>query len=156
MNPTAQPMPDGLSNVIFPDAPKAERAAGVLLRCQPSCPGSASIAIRAETVAPACPSPASSPPEQPLRAELAKLVTQWEQRCERKFASAKAEPTEHGRRFIEHGAVNLHNCAAELRAVLERQAGNAARDLELEVIKQNTERPWARKHTMNLGHRHAH
>lgn len=132
MNPTAQPMPDGLSNVIFPDAPKAERTAGVLLRCQPSCPGSASIAI---------PGAASPPPEQPLRAELAKLVTQWEQRCERKFASAKAEPTEHGRRFIEHGAVNLHNCAAELRAVLERQAGNAARDLGLEVIKQNTERP---------------
>lgn len=79
-----------------------------------------------------------TPTEQTLRAELTALLTQWEQRSKRKFADAKAEPTEHGRRFIEHGAVNLFNCADELRAVLERQAGNAARDLGLGVVQPAT------------------
>lgn len=82
-----------------------------------------------------------APPEQALRAELTALLTRWEQRSKRKFADAKTEPTEHGRRFIEHGAVNLFNCAAELQAVLERQAGNAARDLGLEVVQKHAERP---------------
>lgn len=54
----------------------------------------------------------------PIPADLLKLADEWEHLARCKFQSAKAQPDEAGRRFIEHGAVCYFNCAQELRTTL--------------------------------------
>lgn len=46
------------------------------------------------------------------------LVNLWENRARRAFGDAEGEPTDEGRRFIEHGAIGYLNCARELRDLI--------------------------------------
>jgi len=78
------------------------------------------------------------------RASLQALVEKWQRQCLARFESAKHEPTEFGRRFISHGAVNIYNCMCDLERALAGQAGQpgqATGDLPLQVVQQDTKSP---------------
>lgn len=55
---------------------------------------------------------------------LWKLVDGWYAQVRKRFAAAKHESDPMGKRLMEHGAVNLYNCAEELRRSIE--AGDAS------------------------------
>lgn len=71
--------------------------------------------------------------------ELVSLIEKWKRTAAIKFKHAKGEETEFGRRFIEHGAICYFNCANELEHLIE--SGDSAFDLNLQILKQNSERP---------------
>ena len=47
--------------------------------------------------------------------ELNALADNWLHTAKCKFSSAEKEPLEMGKRLINHGAINLFNCARELK-----------------------------------------
>ena len=117
------------SSHLFHDVTAADRAGDAI---------KLSCLVPAVTVAP----PAPTPPCPDLQPALAQLLHQWDRQIKSRMQNAQQEGTEHGRRFIEHGAVCIFNCAMDLkRVLLEGQTGQAARDLGLEVIQQDTKRP---------------
>ena len=73
------------------------------------------------------PTPPAPPRHQELKAEagtppapadLLRLAEEWEHRARCKFESARVQPDEAARRFIEHGATCYFNCAQQLRIAL--------------------------------------
>lgn len=78
------------------------------------------------------------------RANLEALIEKWRFQYRKRFADAQHEPTEFGRRFIEHGGWNIHNCMCELERALSGQAGEAGQatgDLPLQVVQQDAKSP---------------
>ena len=72
------------------------------------------------------------PASPDLTPALTELLRQWDQQIKKRMDNAKHENTEHGRRFIEYGAVCIFNCAMDLkRLLLEGQAGQAARSMPI-------------------------
>lgn len=53
-----------------------------------------------------------------MAADLLKLADEWEHRARCKFQSARVQPDEAARTFIEHGATCYFNCAQQLRQAL--------------------------------------
>lgn len=77
-----------------------------------------------------------------MRALLGDLLKDWSFQAAKRMADAKYETDPMGRRLIEHGATCMFNCAMAIRHVLLAEcAGQAARDLALEVFQQNPEGP---------------
>ena len=79
--------------------------------------------------------------EAPQRAALEAALDRWRFLARKKFDDAKHEPTEFGRRFIEHGAVCIFNCICDVERALSGQAGEAAGDLPLKVVQQDAKSP---------------
>ena len=79
--------------------------------------------------------------EAPQRAALEALIEKWRFQYRKRFADAQHEPTEFGRRFIEHGGWNIHNCMCELERALAGQAGQSTGDLPLQVVQQDAKSP---------------
>jgi len=50
--------------------------------------------------------------------QLTELVNDWERLARCKFASANIQKDDFGKRFIEHGATCIANCAADLKRAL--------------------------------------
>ena len=67
------------------------------------------------------------------------LVEQWKNIARKKFLDARGEETTFGKSFIEHGAVCYFNCATELENLIK--AGDSAFDLDLQVLKKDSECP---------------
>jgi len=68
---------------------------------------------------PPCPPTPSGQYDLILLPRLRELLELWDRRCANKFRWAEQEASEFGRRFIRHGAVNMYNCAYELRCILD-------------------------------------
>lgn len=107
-----QLMPRGLSDTVFADAP--DRSPAPQSQCLPTLP----------EISP------------DLKAALSALLVRWDQQIKRRMGSAQQEKADQGRRFIEHGAVCIFNCAMELRQALEGQIGQVPSGLGLEAVQR--------------------
>ncbi|OGB75918.1 MAG: hypothetical protein A3G82_07300 [Burkholderiales bacterium RIFCSPLOWO2_12_FULL_67_210] len=83
----------------------------------------------------------AAPAPATFEEDARQMLADWYRVIRRKFADAPHEPTDFGKRFIENGAVCMWNCAQDLERLLERQAGQAPRDLGLEVVQQDPKGP---------------
>jgi len=73
------------------------------------------------------PPPPPRPPSysNPIpRKLLYALLQKWAHRIENKFRCAEQEKSDFGRRLIEHGAVNIFNCADDLSRLLDGDTRN--------------------------------
>lgn len=50
--------------------------------------------------------------------ELERLLAQWRHKIDCKMQSAAAKKDEFARNYIDHGAVNIHNCVRDLQQLI--------------------------------------
>lgn len=50
--------------------------------------------------------------------ELERLLAQWRHKIDCKMQSAAAKKDEFARNYIDHGAVNIHNCVRDLEELI--------------------------------------
>lgn len=66
--------------------------------------------------------------------ELERLLAQWRHKIDCKMQSAAAKKDEFARNYIDHGAVNIHNCVRDLEELIniELYVNSAGGDVSAE------------------------
>jgi len=67
------------------------------------------------------------------------LMNKWFAMAKRKIISAEEETDDFGKRFIAHGAMNLFNCAQQLKKLIETKDNSLS--LKLQKLKKDRKCP---------------